>query len=200
MSIRPKCASDPGRRLEDDRLRCRGADVLVVERHLGVGIAVVAQHVDARGRATRSASWRSSGCSGCSGSVSRKVASCLFRQRVEAAQLDRRDADRLTFGDLQGDVDLVLGLVQLDVERADARVRETAIAVERLDAAAGRRRRRGGRRSACGPRAATSPSWSAARWRGRPCRPARRLRSDRLVIGDVAVLPAAGRPDSSQKK
>src|SRR3712207_8230190 len=44
------------------------------------------------------------------------------------------DAHRLALVDVQGDVDFVLLVVQLHVERADARIGEAAIGVERFDA------------------------------------------------------------------
>ena len=55
------------------------------------------------------------------------------RQHVEAGQIDPGDERRLPFRDPDDDVDLVLLVIQLDVEGADARVGESAIAIERLE-------------------------------------------------------------------
>jgi hypothetical protein len=53
------------------------------------------------------------------------------RQDVEAGHVDLGDERRLSFRDPNHDVDLVLLVIQLHVERADARVGESAIAIER---------------------------------------------------------------------
>jgi hypothetical protein len=57
-----------------------------------------------------------------------------LREHLETDQLDPGDANRLAFGDVNGDRDGVLGPVEVDVERGDVGVGKTAIAVERLDA------------------------------------------------------------------
>ena len=56
------------------------------------------------------------------------------RQDVEAGQIDSGDERRLPFRDPDDDVHLVLLVIQLDIEGADARVGESAIAIERLEA------------------------------------------------------------------
>ena len=55
------------------------------------------------------------------------------RDRVEPGKRDRRDEHRLAFGDRNGEIDLVLLVVQLDVEPGDARVGISAVGVKRLN-------------------------------------------------------------------
>src|SRR5687767_14626171 len=57
-----------------------------------------------------------------------------FRQYVEARQLDRGHTDGLSFRNVDSDGNFVLCVVQRDVERRDARVRKTTVAIEDLDA------------------------------------------------------------------
>src|SRR5262249_33598803 len=54
-------------------------------------------------------------------------------EHLEAGEIDVGNQSRLPFRDPDDDVDLVLRVIELDVEGADARVRKTAVAVERLD-------------------------------------------------------------------
>ena len=55
-----------------------------------------------------------------------------WSQHIEAGEINAGDERRLPFREPDDDVDLVLRVIQLDVERADARVGESAIAIERL--------------------------------------------------------------------
>ena len=57
-----------------------------------------------------------------------------FREHVDTLDLECRNANRLAFRDVDGDVDLILLVVELDVKRGDTRVGKTAIAIERLQA------------------------------------------------------------------
>ncbi len=161
------------RRGHQHELPPAGAGLLFLQLNLGVWISVVAQRIQRAlaGGELELAIERPIGLQ--RESLEQRLAPIL-RDDVEPLQLDRSDAHRLAFGDVDGDIDLLLRLVQLDVERGHARIGKTAVAVERLDALEIRLEGAPVEVALPAPRDPRSLSLSAARCAERSCRPARR--------------------------
>ncbi len=119
------------RRERDVHLVAAGA--LLRDVHLGVRIAVVAQEVE-RALARRHGELPIERLVRLQRQAVAQRALLPRRQHVEPRQVDPGDQRRLPFRDADDDVDLVLLVIELDVERADARVGIPAVAIERLDA------------------------------------------------------------------
>ena len=128
----PKCASVPGVAANATRTWFR-TGALLRDVDFRVRVAWSRSAFSARSREA-TASWRSSGLFDLQRKRVAEAPLLARRQDVEAGQIDPGDERRLPFRDLDDDVDLVLLVIQLDVEGADARVGKAAIAVERLDA------------------------------------------------------------------
>ena len=106
--------------------------IVLAERHLRVRVAMVAQlvqrplpHGQQQLAIERTVDAQAHGLG--------KPPAIGLRQDVETAELDTGNPDRFAFRNVDGDRHPVLGVVEDDIEGADACLRKPAIAIERLD-------------------------------------------------------------------
>jgi hypothetical protein len=119
-------------------------------------------------------------------------------EHVEAPKVYRADNGRLPFVDANGDIDLVLGGIQLDVERGDAGVRIPEIPVERLDTPEIGVERPTVEVGLTSPRQAGAAPGLQSR-RQRAGLDARHPFELQAVNGDVPLVPASRKGDDSKK-